>query len=263
MIPAHPEKTDVVVRVDFPQIDGTPITSTAIGYLVLDERGTTVREREEATPDGNSVEVTIPALANALPIPGVIRGLRTVRFLFETASGTRTVDTRYIIETHSKLIPMFNSFQTYEEALVNRLDLPSLDGWDFNAEAEHIPALITAHDRMCRAAYRYRLAQNAVEYDERQMYWYITSMRERTAQDFSAFPVNFQVALKRAQIYEADAVLSGDPVGDKRLDGVISETIGESKMFFSNKPPIRTPMCRKAMEVLAPYLYKAARLARA
>lgn len=263
MVPTHPEKTDVAVRVDFPQIDGTPITPTAIGYIVLDERGTVVRAREEVTPDGTSVQVVVPASANELPLEGVIRGLRTVRFVFDTAAGARTVDSRYIIETQSKLIPMFNSFQTYEEAIVTRLDLPALDGWDFADEPQQIAALITAHDRMCRASYRYRLSQNSVEYDEREMYWYITSMRERTAQDFSDFPAAFQTALRRAQIYEADSILSGDPVGDKRLDGVVSETIGESKMFFNNKPPIRTPMCRKAMEVLGPYLYRGNRIGRA
>lgn len=263
MVPTYPENTDVAVVVDFPQIDGASITPTAIGYIVMDERGTVVRAREEAIADGETVSVVIPASANALPATGVIRGLRSVRFVFTTDAGTYTADKRYIIETANKLIPMFNSFQTYEEAVVTRLDLPDLDGWDVATEENHIPALITAHDRMCRASFRYRLAQNSVEYDEKQMYWYINSMRERTPQDFADFPVNFQIALRRAQIYEADSILSGDPVGDKRLDGVVSETIGEAKMFFNNKPPIRTPMCRKAMEVLAPYLYRANRIGRA
>ena len=262
MIPAHPQATDVTVTVDVPLIDGVAMTPTSIGYEVLSASGSVVQASQAATADAGKVEVIVPASVNALS-EGAIRDMRLVRFTFDHASGKRHVSERYVIEAVSKLILMVNSFQTYEEAVLNRMDLPDLDGWDVADEQHQTAALVTAHDRMCRASYRYKLSQDAVMYDERENYWHVTNMRSRTAMDFAQFPTTFQVALRRAQLYEADAILAGDPVGDKRLDGVVSESIGEAKMFFANKPPIRSPLCRKAMDVLGPHLYRSNRLGRA
>jgi hypothetical protein len=262
MIPTHPQSTDVAVSVDVPLIDGVAMVPTSIGYEVLSASGSVVQALQAATADAGKVTVTIPASANTLT-EGSVRDMRLIRFTFDHASGKRQVSERYVIEAVSTLVLMMNSFQTYEEAIITRMDLPDLDGWDVADEQHQIAALVTAHDRMCRASYRYKLSQDAVMFDERESYWYVTNMRSRTAMDFAQFPDTFKTALRRAQVYEADAILSGDPVGDKRLEGVISESIGESKMFFSNKPPVRSPLTRKAMDVLGPHLYRSNRLGRA
>lgn len=261
MTPTHQQNTDVVVTVDFPQIDGTAITPTTIGFVVLDERGVVVRPQATASSAASAASATVPAASNQLAA-GAVRGLRNVRFEFQVSGQTFFAEARYVIEAVSKLVTMTNSFQTYEEALLTRFDLPTLDGWDVASEAEQIAALTVAHDRMCRLTYRYRLGQDAVEYDESIKYWYVSDIRQRTLAEFNAYPEPLKQALRRAQLYEADAVLSGDPVGDKRLAGVISETIGESKMFFSNVQPARTPLCRAAMDVIGPHFSRSNRIGR-
>ena len=115
---------------------------------------------------------------------------------------------------------------------------------------------------MCRLPYRYQLSQNAVMYDARDPFWVVTGIRYLKEADFKKWPKDFQNALRRAQLYEADQILKGDPVGDKRRAGVVSETIGEAKMFFNARPPLRLALCVQAMETLSPYLHSSRRIGR-
>lgn len=257
MYPTYPDGVKVTVTVDYPTVGGEEVVPTAIQYAVLDEAGDFLTTRTALTIDpeaGSTISADVAATFNTLA-NGAIRALRAVRFYFVTAAGEVPVTYRYIVEQASKLTVMVNSFQTFEQAILTRLELPSLDGWDSAAEADQIAALVTAHERMCRLSYRYRLGQDAVEYDANNVYWHITDIGRRTAADFAGWEPAFKTALKRAQVYEADQILKGDPIGDKRRDGIVSETIGEAKMFLNPRPPLRLALCREAMEVLGRYLY--------
>jgi hypothetical protein len=88
-------------------------------------------------------------------------------------------------------------------------------------------------------------------------------MITQTLSDWNTYPPRFQNALKRAQMLEANSILGGNQIADKRRDGIISETIGESKIFLNNRPPLRTPVTREALEALYGYLYYQSRVGRA
>lgn len=265
MVPTYQHQTQVVVTVDYPSVDGGVIVPTGVSYELLDEVGTVLATEtvnvEEGVP-GTQLSIVVEPTDNVVP-EGATRSVRVIRTTFEAPTGRHVTVNRYVIEKAQLLVTMTNSFQTYEEAILTRMDLPAFDGWDSSDEEAHIPALVTAHDRMCRLTYRYRMSSNAVMYDEDDPYWLVTGMRLMKPEDFAKWPNDFKSALRRAQLYEADQVLKGDPVGDKRRSGVVSETIGESKMFFNSRPPLRLALCVQAMETLGPYLHSSRRIGRA
>lgn len=269
MLPSFQQGTDVSVTVEFPEVGGVVISPTAADFAVLDEAGEVVVARA-ADPDFNpasgNVSLTVQGIDNNIDDATVTRAMRVVRVYFTTPTGEVTADYRYVVERVEKLIIMTNSFATFEQALLYRLDLPALVGWDAATESEQIAAMVTAHDRMTRMTFRYRLSQQAVEYNsmdwDEVYYWYVTDMRLRKMVDWVNWPSDFRKALGIAQVIESDFILDGDPVTEKRDAGIMSMTTGEAKVFFNPKPPLRTTLCREAMRVLGPYLYTNKRLTR-
>lgn len=265
MFPTYQHNTQAAVSVDFPTVDGETVAPTAVSFVVADAVGNVVVDKTDITLDpnaGTTLTIGVNPEFNIVP-DDKTRDLRVMTLTFESPLGHHTVVARYVIEKAEKLVLMDNSWQTYNEAILTRLDLPALNGWDAADEASHIPALVTAHDRMCRLSYRYLMNQNAVMYDRNDPYWIVSGVRYLKEEDFHKWPKDFQNALRRAQLYEADQILQGDPVGEKRRQGVVSETIGESSMFFNARPPLRLALCVSAMEVLSNYIHKSRRIGRA
>lgn len=265
MLPIYQQNTQANIAVDFPDSDAGIISPTAISFRVTDEVGSVIVEDTSfdlTGVDGSQITIGINPEFNLIEDDRV-RAMRVLTCVFTAPTGQHTTTTRYVIEKVSKLILMTNSFQTFEEALLTRFNLPVLDGWDMGEEAAQVGALATAFDRMCRLSYRYMLNQNAVMYNSRDPYWIVNGIRFLTPNDFAGWPSDFKQALRNAQLFEADQILKGDPVGDKRRSGVISETIGEAKMFFNAKPPLRLALCEQAMEALTGHIHANRRVGRA
>jgi hypothetical protein len=71
---------------------------------------------------------------------------------------------------------------------------------------------------------------------------------------FSRYPPIFVTALCRGQVSEANAILAGDPIGDKIRSGLFSEKIGESSMMFrSGIGPLKTTVSRETLQYLQGY----------
>lgn len=56
--------------------------------------------------------------------------------------------------------------------------------------------------------------------------------------------------LRRAQIIEADFILGGNPVEDRRRTGMISDSASESAQFFRTSKPLELPVCKAAANAL-------------
>lgn len=69
---------------------------------------------------------------------------------------------------------------------------------------------------------------------------------------YSRYPTVFTTALCKAQVCEANVILTGDPIGDKIRSGLFSEKVGESSMMFrSGLGPLKTVVDRKTLEYLS------------
>ena len=57
-----------------------------------------------------------------------------------------------------------------------------------------------------------------------------------------------------AQVADAAATLTPDPVEEKRAKGLILDTIGETKQMFRSGRPVNSPVCKKAMDYLRDFV---------
>jgi hypothetical protein len=268
MLPVYNEGTDVVVTQTLPLKNGSPVAATSVQYAVFDEAGSIILARQ-AVPGWTSGNVTleVPLATNTLPV-NKNRSLRIVEFYFVTAAdGEFKERQRYIIQNFKVLEFLTNSFQTLDQAYLTAMEIPDIDGWNAAEDNDKIAAMITAHQAVCRLAFRFYKDEDQaqLEYTYKASpgeYIYVPRMRLIKLSDWNQFPARFQNALRRAQVIEADINLAGDPIRDKRMDGIVSETIGESKMFFNNRPPISLPVARRTLEALAGYFYYNNRITR-
>lgn len=270
MLTSYNQGSNVIVQFTLPTHDGATVTPSAVEWSLEDQDGVELRARGALSgwTSGNP-KVEVPANLNELDT-GEDRALRTVTVYITTAAdGEFTLTERYVIQDADALTPLVNSFQSYNQAELTRFELPVLDGWDAGTNQQRTAAMIQAYRAICRLKFRYKsteLAQSQIQYDASMNlddWTYIEDISRLTQDDWDALPLAFRKALMQAQMTEAENFISGNPIEDKRRDGIISETIGESKMFFNNRPPLQLPVSRKTLDILAGYYYLRYRIARA
>lgn len=272
--PVYRSGSTVPVTVTLPLDGSDPLIPSAVSVTVKDETGVVITTLNPTLPvsGDTSVAFEIGATHNTLG-SGVRKGVRSVETQFTTANGIFFDTTHYIIESSVQLVVLENSFQTYPEALMNRTDLPSLNGWDAAADSARIAALQIAHWNMCAMRYQYRVGIAGqsritdfpgVSSDPYgRVYAHVSDIRNTLDHEWDEFPDEFKTALKRAQLVEADVMLKGDPVGDKRRAGIVSEKIGESSMLFRQVPEAQFAVSREALQHLKGFVAYSKRIARA
>lgn len=268
--PVYTPHSTVKLTVAFPQPSGAPLIPSTVTRTVMDEAGVVLSPAEAVTvpPEAtNSIEIEIPAALNDLQ-GAQVRGARQVLVKFTTAAGEFEHVEVYLIEKSIILTRMQNSFVTYPEALMVRRDLVTLDGWDSASQADRVAALTFAHSNLCQMTYRFREGANQSRLGWEPgnpfgLWTYVYDIQLADEAEWNQYTREFKTALQRAQLAEADVLLKGDPVGEKRRAGIISETIGESSMFFRQVPEVRLAVSREALTHLKGYVFRESRIARA
>ena len=276
MTPVYKAAAAVTISVPLP-LDATSGVHavTAITVAVRDETGVLIGNLTPGIPDDIDSELTftVPAERNLLPV-GARKGARQIEVTMTDATGTFIEINHYVLAATNQLTLLENTFMSYPESLMVRSDLPQLMGWDIATDTDRQAALLVAHQAMCNLRYRYRVGQAGsqrrlsdfpgVSTDTAGGIWAtISDIRSVLDWEWQEMPADFKTALKRAQIVEADNSLAGDPVGEKRRMGIVSETIGESSMFFKQSPDIKLPISSAAMVHLRGFVSFSTRSARA
>ena len=254
----YPVGVDIAVTIPFIDLNGDPVTPTGLSVRVLDEDGNQVMPPTSVTltPGETDLTHTIGSAYNSLAT-GVIKGLRVVELSMTTSGGVIPSVVMYMIQRNSNLVILDDSFQTYEQALVLASQMPALIGWDGATESERKNALAEAFRRLTTIGYRIRRpedvdTQNTIpDTDEviQPRYWPIMTLER-----WGLLSDRFKIAIKKAQIAEANEILRGDIVGDKRRSGLLSETIGESSMMFRSGKPLDLGISASALSYVTGYV---------
>lgn len=272
--PVYKSGSTVPVTVPLPLDGSDPLIPTAVSVTVRDETGVVITTLTPSLPVSGDTEITVEIAAGYNMLAANVRkAARAVEVVFTTAKGVFTDTAHYIVESNIQLVVLTNSFVTYPEALMVRTDIPTLNGWDAATDSARMAALMVAHWNMCAMRYRYRVGlagQSRISdfggtstdpYG--RVYAQVSDIRNTLDYEWAEFPDDFKTALKRAQVVEADVLLKGDPVGDKRRSGIVSERIGESAMLFRQVPEAQFAISRDAMNHLKGFLVHGVRIARA
>lgn len=244
---------------------GIAYAASAAVWEIFDEAGVSVADGLVLSEDiGQTVAFTTAGASLVLPV-GIPSAGREIVVTLATPDGLVELREYFVLVSAAPLKPFVNSVMSYAEAVAVRESFgPDMAGWDGAAShQQRVNALINAHANISRIAFSVsqspsRQASDYAGYGTGSDN--VFDMRRRVnlsalnSLSFAELPASFTKALKLAQVVEADAVLGGDIVGEKRRDGIISETVGESSTFFQSRPLIDLPISRRTYAILKSYI---------
>lgn len=259
----------VTVTVTVPTL-ATGATLSAISYSLFDNDGTAL-VTDQAVPTGDvangALPITIASGHNTLAATPA-KEIREVKITFtDDNTDTYSAEARYIVRAGDKLTKLTNSFGTLNELLLAKSDMSFLTDLDAVTTDTFQANAIEAWRRLARLNFRYKIIDSTADQlsylqQRRDGYVYIKDITQITQSEYDSIPDEMKTALIRAQLVETAQIIAGDPLEDRREAGIVSETVGESKMFFNNRPPLKFPVSRKSLKELEGYFYWSNRLAR-
>lgn len=237
--------------------EGVCIVASAVEYRIVDHAGT---ELVAKTPVSGfiagdpQVIVSITAQVNTIAASAK-RELRVVELYLTTEAGTVKLTHEYVLESENILEKAVNSFQGYHEAVLLSLDIANLPSFNDALKADRITALINAWSNIGKLYLRY--------VDDSEMTRVIVPWTESgnvtrlTAEQFDLLPEAMKLAIRRAQVMEADYLLGKSAsLEELRTSGVVSNTVGESSQWFIQAKPYEGILGKRASRELARFIVK-------
>lgn len=260
------------VVVSFALLDsaGAVLTPTALRSRIVDEAETALQGWANVALPGaptDPVQITVLGALNILT-PPALRGLRTVELEVTTAAGTVILSQSFLIQGSTGLAFGVNTFQTYTQAMLLATELSpnQIPAWTATTDRNlREAALSDAYERVLRMPIE-------ILFDDTQAMLTVdtefsnafgnTHLRHLTPAQMQTLYKPMLAGLRKAQLVEADEILSDDPAKRARKDGVISMTTGESSQFFRNSRPLEMPICPRAMAYITRWIRIGAAIAR-
>lgn len=267
-----PVKSTIALADEF----GNALTVDALQYSVTDQDGVVLVTRQDLTgftAGAAQVEVITPASLNTLSASAK-RAMRRIELHCTVAGSEVTIVYRYVVQASDVLVPGVNSFQTFDQAMMTALDIPGLTGWETALDKERMAALVEARVRICTLNFNLMKSNtwgmNSLNYVPEGTYIspyaglfnFSGDITWLPAESFMQLPPRFLEALRKAQVAEANAILGGDPLEEKRIAGLKEDTVGESKQVFREGKVLSMNVSKSTMRYLAMFLNNSLRLSR-
>jgi hypothetical protein len=198
------------------------------------------------TMAGSTVSVAIDGVSNKINNPTKSRDIYTVKttVLCDDAL-SYTLIQRYIVVLSDTLIVGVNAVLGFDGYLLTALDMTHLRSALDATQEEFSSALISAYFNVGKLP----LVVNKEWRDD-----LVISISESTTSDIDLYPAPFAAALRRAIVTEANFLLGDNPIEDRRRQGIISDSNGESAQFFRSKKPLQLATCAEAIEELSGFV---------
>ena len=146
-----------------------------------------------------------------------------------------------------QLIEGTNSFDSFEELLLMLPQMPHLKCAISADRASLKGALVGAYQNIGFLTTDFQV------YDDTLGVWKVstadftdTDLTELSQEDFDK--------LVRAQLTEANGLLGAYPIEDRRRAGMLSDSVGESAMFFRTRKPLELPVYKETAWVLKGFI---------
>jgi hypothetical protein len=239
--------TLITIEVPY-EYNGESLTLTNFEYELLDATGTVIIDKQ-VDPDfdaNNSFStLSLPAADNTTTLK---RDVRQLNCYLTNAAGTYIVSQVYMLKGNAlTLTPPTDSFMTFPQSILIRAKIAEEQiYYDALTDELKVIALENSFTRISRL--KFQIGDTV-----------ITDITSYTLSDFNALDAKFLEAIRKAQIIEANVIVEQSPIRDKIRQGIISETIGESSMFFKTSGPVGSRLnglSDDAQEILSRYLYR-------
>ena len=245
MFPYHPHAVDVQAMIEFVNEDdnalATPFVSASYEILDEEEMQLSTATLSGADLSSTNYSLTISAADNTLVGDETISIRSIVMTVMDANNVTTVITERYYIEFDQTLKTGVNSMMTFSKSLALRPTIPLLEGWDAALDdRQRKAALIEAYQRLGR----FRLSST---YNELTISAYdVTGLSELDSRIVSDF--------RKAQLIEANALLGGEQHHDRRIQGIMSESTGESTTFYRTRMALNRGISSKAYAYIVRYL---------
>jgi hypothetical protein len=251
----------VTLQIPLTDENDNDVAPTAVAWRLLDDmENEIVAPAAISGPFGDFIDLVVPPTNNSLPAGSVIAA-RTVELIITTASETIYKRAAYGLVARQQLQILVNSFQTLTQAELEARYIVGLQGWMTASEEDKIAAMAEAYRRLTRIGYFVRWprdpdAQNTVSWWNIRnttipaRFWQFMKMDRY----LTYYPEDFRAALRKAQVSEADVILSVDPAKSRRDDGIIKEEIGESRVTFRDSKPLDLGIAKRTLRFLDGYV---------
>lgn len=258
----YTEGAPVVLNIVTTDLNGQPAAPSVVEAWLNDEYGVKIADLTGITSGLGSIEVMIPAIHNVISGSDTDLGVRSLWVEYTVDGVQKSVLTTYGLEREQALRVCVNSFQTLARAQVEAARMINLDA--FNTEADEDrqkAALIEAFSRIVNLRLTYETTINNMT----RWFNLDASIWDGFTEDAfnTQLPSRLRRALIQAQLVEANEILEGNVMARKLSAGIQSETIGESSVTFKNSAVAAAGVSSFAMSILAPFLDRTIRLARA
>jgi hypothetical protein len=282
--------TAVTLSIPLADRNGNALTATSVDYRVVKGDGTEVIAKT-AVPGfvsgASAVSITVSSVNNAVAAidPNTVTFAQIDTFtvresrqveVFATVGGNVIVLTKsYALEPAESLIPGVNSFLTYAQADLLSMDIPNTAGWDAAFEKDRIAALVESRWRIVQL--RFALLNSNMNFGQDNlgfvpegsfptpytgMFMFNGNLSVLTPKQFNALPPRFLAAVRKAQVAQANALLTTDPIAERRADGLVLESIGEVRQMYRQGKPLDLPVCKGALRYLSPFVTFSKKLGR-
>lgn len=256
--------TDVIVTIPLIS-DGVSIAATAVDYRVLNQDDTVLiaRAAHPTFIDGDvDVVITIPAINNTISALDTVRELRVIELFVKDGTGEIKLSYEYIIEKEIVLIEGVNSFQGYGRATIEAITLSKIDEWHAAGRDDRTNALIEARRNIGAIPLRGIFTDNVGYSQYAEETFAFKDVTRLTQTEFMGLPVELKAALRRAQILQANHILTDDEATANIDNGIAAITVGDAKHVYQAKPKIRPPLNKRAMLELSKWLVTGVRIGR-
>lgn len=238
-------------------VDGEVIQAQTVHYKLLNSGN------EEVVPETLLQDFVAGDVSASISILGVFNSL---------IAGSVSPDSRMLIVkatlesgdvVHIKqsylILPLIDigfmqrSYQSLQSAEAVAYSIPNLDMWESSNDSQKTTALIEAFNRIGNLRFKVHINDTLVD---------IQGINTLLPAYVETLPAHFLDALKRAQVIESNAILGGDDITNKRENGLMSETVGESSTMWRPGKPLLQSVSRKALNALSGYVYYGANIGR-
>ena len=248
-----PVGDSATLTIPFQDDSGNALNVTAASFVVQDANGNELQSGDLGPITGEQATVNLSNTVTGMP------GGRVLILNMTTAGGVVGSQTIFIVRAAAgaRLVMLQNTFQTLAQAAFNAVSLPSTLNSSFLAAttSDQEVALIEACRRMMLLNYYIPWPEyvDVMNYLYPRYAWHITPRMwtQMTVSLYNQYPVAYHAAMQQAQVVEANAVLTGDPLDDQIKQGLLAWTVGESKFMF--KPglrPLKQQVSRDTMNYL-------------
>lgn len=258
--------TDISLTFDMSDEETAEIIEpVSANYDLFDDEGVQLVNAEPVPVSGGEDELTITIDANMNTITGT-EGARTAVLNVTTASGVKMLSKTYLLARFSILSVPAESGMTLaqSEMLTVKMAQAVLENWPHESDKRKTGALREAWNRLSRIPFSpWREFQQVPTTTQPYLRSGDFALNDITADDWISLPENFRRAVMRAQLIEAAVILDGDPTWDRRQDGLISKTVGESSEMFTSKKAAFTAISPKAQREVSAYIRRRISIGRA